>query len=134
MRIEGAPRRRRPIVGLTPLIDVVFILLIFFMLASSFLDWRSISLAIPPLTTDPVDTDTVSLVVELGTDGRQSIDGRSISAAELGTILSAAVEEDARRSVVIRPEGGVPLDRVMAIVDLATASGVTALTLDRGAD
>ena len=41
------PRRRRSPISLTPLIDVVFILLVFFMLASSFLDWRSITLAAP---------------------------------------------------------------------------------------
>lgn len=36
--------RRRAVISLTPLIDVVFILLVFFMLASSFLDWRAIEL------------------------------------------------------------------------------------------
>ena len=39
--------RRRALIGLTPLIDVVFILLVFFMLASSFLDWRAIDLTAP---------------------------------------------------------------------------------------
>ena len=44
----GQPQgRRRPLISLTPLIDVVFILLVFFMLASSFLDWRSIDLNAP---------------------------------------------------------------------------------------
>src|SRR5690606_18422295 len=39
--------RRRSTISLTPLIDVVFILLVFFMLASSFLDWRAIDLRAP---------------------------------------------------------------------------------------
>ncbi|OOC09384.1 ExbD/TolR family protein, partial [Thioalkalivibrio halophilus] len=39
----GRPRRRN-LISLTPLIDVVFILLVFFMLASSFLDWRAVEL------------------------------------------------------------------------------------------
>ncbi|MEM6945656.1 MAG: biopolymer transporter ExbD, partial [Pseudomonadota bacterium] len=40
-RLANRPRKRLRI-SITPLIDVVFILLVFFMLASSFLDWRSI--------------------------------------------------------------------------------------------
>ncbi len=39
--------RRRALISLTPLIDVVFILLVFFMLPSSFLDWRAIDLDPP---------------------------------------------------------------------------------------
>ena len=51
-RLSLAPQnnRRRNLISLTPLIDVVFILLVFFMLASSFLDWRSITLDPPKQT------------------------------------------------------------------------------------
>lgn len=43
MQIENRPRRR-PSINLTPLVDVVFILLVFFMLAFSFMEWRAIDL------------------------------------------------------------------------------------------
>ena len=42
----GQQRPTGRLISLTPLIDVVFILLVFFMLASSFLDWRSIDLTV----------------------------------------------------------------------------------------
>ena len=47
MTLAAAAQKKRPLISLTPLIDVVFILLVFFMLASSFLDWRSIDLSTP---------------------------------------------------------------------------------------
>ena len=40
MRFESAFRRRRRMIGLAPLIDVVFILLLFFMLTTNFTRWR----------------------------------------------------------------------------------------------
>jgi hypothetical protein len=46
-RLAAEPRRRRALISMTPLIDVVFILLIFFMLASSFLNWRSSGWILP---------------------------------------------------------------------------------------
>ena len=39
-RLTAHPSKRKAVISLTPLIDVVFILLVFFMLSSSFLDWR----------------------------------------------------------------------------------------------
>ena len=45
--LSNRSARKRPLVSLTPLIDVVFILLVFFMLATSFLDWRAIDLDAP---------------------------------------------------------------------------------------
>ncbi|KKN05858.1 hypothetical protein LCGC14_1083040, partial [marine sediment metagenome] len=44
MLLEIAPRKRRNLISLTPLIDVVFILLLFFMLSSSFIRWHQINL------------------------------------------------------------------------------------------
>lgn len=132
MHIEAPPPRRRAIVGLTPLIDVVFILLIFFMLATSFLDWRSVSLAIPPETAAPTDAEPQRLVVELEADGDILIGDDVVSLRELSSRLQAALEDDSERPVVIRPHAGVPLRQVMVVVDEATEAGVTRLSLNRG--
>ncbi|SIS42328.1 ExbD/TolR family protein [Neptunomonas antarctica] len=45
MQLDLQPVRRRQAISLTPLIDVVFILLLFFMLSSSFMQWRQIDLS-----------------------------------------------------------------------------------------
>ena len=69
MRLESDEAAPRPI-SLTPLIDVVFILLIFFMLASSFLDWRAVDrrhVQIAPLGQQEGDhrRDLIQLVEQL---------------------------------------------------------------------
>lgn len=64
MKIDGPSRRRRNLVGITPLVDVVFILLFFFMLASSFDRWHSIDLRLQTSggqADSPVETRVLSV-------------------------------------------------------------------------
>src|SRR3546814_1065083 len=63
--------RRRASISLTPLIDVVFILLIFFMLASSFLDERAIEIDSPAAALGGTSLEG-ALFVELRGDGLRS--------------------------------------------------------------
>ena len=64
--------RRAARIGLTPLIDVVFILLVFFMLASSFLEWRALEIRIPTFGSASSDADE-PLRVRVGLDGRGAL-------------------------------------------------------------
>src|SRR3546814_18552679 len=64
LRSKGGRRR---LISLTPLIDVVFILLVFFMLASSFVDWRAIVLDTPAAATRAGASEG-ALLVRVGRD------------------------------------------------------------------
>ncbi|SFF83115.1 ExbD/TolR family protein [Neptunomonas qingdaonensis] len=52
MQLDLQPVRRRQAISLTPLIDVVFILLLFFMLSSSFMQWRQVDLSAAQVSND----------------------------------------------------------------------------------
>ena len=52
MRFESAFRRRRRLIGLAPLIDVVFILLLFFMLTTNFTRWRELPFDLPAAASE----------------------------------------------------------------------------------
>ena len=60
MSLPAAPRKS--LVNLTPLIDVVFILLIFFMLASNFVRWHYIELAVGEVAEIEINHDDVSII------------------------------------------------------------------------
>src|SRR5690606_41796487 len=79
----------RAIVSLTPLIDVVFILLVFFMLASSYLDWRTIDLA-APVTTGAGGGVAGAVLVEIQR-GRIRLSGESLALDELVARIGALV-------------------------------------------
>lgn len=112
--------RRRAIISMTPLIDVVFILLVFFMLASSFLDWRTIELGVA--RGGGTGGMTGALLVELKTDGLR-LSGRAMTEGDLMQRLSARFEKDPEQKVLLKPEKGVPLQRAVDLVDRIAAAG-----------
>lgn len=118
---------RRRVISLTPLIDVVFILLVFFMLASSFTDWRAIRLDTPPAATRAGSAEG-ALLVRVGAEGID-VAGTPLDLPALGEMLRARVADRPDLRVLVQPAPGVPLQRVVTVLDTAAASGVTALGL-----
>jgi biopolymer transport protein ExbD len=121
MRIECTPRRRT-LISLTPLIDVVFILLVFFMLASNFSQLRAIGVTIPAEAGGPAAGEQ-PLVVRVHPDGRLDLDGQPVS--EDG--LAARVRQFADgRPVLVQPVGDTRLQVLVAVLDrLATIPDVS---------
>lgn len=121
-------RRKRALISLTPLIDVVFILLVFLMLASSFLDWRAIALD-APVKTGAVASSQHVVVVEIRPEGL-------LLETEPVSIETLALRVDERLAttpmpVFIKPTAGVPLQRTVEVLDRLTVAGVSDLTLIR---
>jgi len=127
--LGGGPRRRARI-GLTPLIDVVFILLVFFMLASSFLDERAIDVDAPAAKLGGASLEG-ALLVELRPSGLR-LSGRDLSEAELLAELAEHAARDPRRRVIIKPARGVSLQRAVALLDRVLAAGLSEVSFARG--
>lgn len=121
--------RRRNLISLTPLIDVVFILLVFFMLASSFLDWRSITLDSPKQTGTSASLER-ALLIEVRTDGLR-LGGETMSLDRITGRAAAAIAKKPDRPVLVRPDDGVPVQDVVVVVDALAAAGVGNLSLIR---
>lgn len=127
MRIES-PVRRRSLISLTPLIDVVFILLVFFMLASSFLDWRAIDLDMPPPHEYGLEADH-SLEVLIAADGTLTLEGEALARDALVREVAAAVRSEPERAVIVRPAGEVRLQTMVDLVERLARAGVTNVSL-----
>lgn len=130
-RLASKPRRRA-LISLTPLIDVVFILLVFFMLASSFLDWRAIELNAPGEAAVGAAMDGALLVEVRQDDVRLS--GESLTLSALTERLRTRVAEEPGQRVLVEPAAGVTLQRAIEVLDRAAKAGVTELSLIRGAE
>ena len=126
----AAKGRRRALISLTPLIDVVFILLVFFMLASSFLDWRSIVLA-PPAKTAQRGGLEGALLVEVRDGGVLRISGQRVQLAELGDRVRSRLAEKPDQRVVVRPAKTVDLQAVVAVLDSLSGAGARTISLVR---
>ena len=114
-RLASNPRRRRNLISLTPLIDVVFILLVFFMLASSFLDWRAIELD-PPQRAGGGDAMTGAMLVEVRADGLR-LAGEAIELPMLAERLRQQSDADPDLRIMIQPGEGVSLQRTVDVLD-----------------
>jgi len=123
------PRRRRTIISLTPLIDVVFILLVFFMLASSFRDWRSITLS-SPADGAPASGMEDAVLVEVRAGGLRLVD-RPATPEAVEAAVRAALAGRPDRVVFVKPAPGVALQEVVAVLDRLAAAGAANLSLIR---
>lgn len=130
MHIEAHDRPRRRIVSLTPLIDVVFILLVFFMLASTFTEWRSLQLSIPAAASRPAENAPEPLVVRIRADGLQ-LDGAPLELEALAGRVTDALDGDPERAVVVRPADEVPLQRVVTVMERLHEAGGARISLQR---
>ena len=123
-------RGRSPMrIGLTPLIDMVFILLVFFMLASNFHDWRAIPVASGG--SGAGGGMRGALLVEVTPRGAR-LAGEALPLSELAAKLAARREENAGVPILIRPRGGVETGALVAVLDRLTAEGLADLTLVGG--
>ncbi len=117
----GPPRAvRRP--SLTPMIDVVFLLLVFFMLAARF--GHDLSL---PMTTGggAADYDGPPRLVVIGPD-TLTLNGQAVAPDALAVAL-APLMSDPGDIVVLRPAEGVPLSRLIEVRDTLAAAGLNRL-------
>lgn len=128
----SAPRRRRGLISLTPLIDVVFILLIFFMLATSFFDWRALDLA-PPVQAAAGPAEETAFLISLSGAGIEA-DGVAVEEGELAEAIASALATRPDRPVLIAPEDGTPLQRTVTVLDIARGAGAASVRLVRPAD
>lgn len=131
-RLLANSRRRRTLIRLTPLIDVVFILIVFFMLASSFSDWRAIELTTPEgaATGAPMEG---ALLVEIRRDGLR-LSGETVS---LDSLVARIEERAALRPVprvLVKPLPGVPLQEAVRVLDRLADAGIEELSMIGGSD
>lgn len=124
MRIELAPRRRATI-SLTALIDVVFILLVFFMLASNFAQVRTIGVQIPA-EAGGGSSDQTAIVVQVEPDGRVAVDGAPIGSDRLAEHVRSVA---AGRPVLVRPAEETRLQALVSVLD--RLAGIPNVTLAR---
>lgn len=133
IRSRRANRRAKTLISLTPLIDCVFILLVFFMLASSFLDWHVITLeGAEPATGAAAPGMQGAILIDMEPGGGLRLSGRPLDADSLLGELTALLARRPEAEVILRPASGVPVQAVVDLIDLLTAEGIDAVSLQRG--
>jgi biopolymer transport protein ExbD len=119
------PIHRRAI-SLTPLIDVVFILLLFFMLSSTFIQWRQIDVSAP--SEAEVESHTHRVIKLLTDDGQFMFDNKLFDMNDL-TAVSNLVAEDPESVYIIEVESGLHTQSMIDLLDSIKRAGANSVTL-----
>lgn len=124
-------RANRPaVISLVPLIDVLLILLVFFMVTSSYLDLDMIPAVRPEQNeaTGQSATTGDTVLLRLGEDGVPVISGQPIADEDLARRFEALPPDT---NVVILPSGAAQTQSLISILDAAAQAGVTRLRVIR---
>ncbi len=118
-------------VNLTPLIDVVFLLLIFFMVSTTFTRETRLSVVLPEATGTPlVEEEAVEIVIS--SRGEYQVNGERLSrndAQTLRAVLLPLMSDAAQRPVVIIADANATHQAVVTVMDEAGRLGFTNLTI-----
>ncbi len=114
-------------IELTPLIDVIFILLLFFILTSSFSD-PAVALNLPAGKNRQTPRHT-ELSVSLQKDGGLFLNGEAVTRDELQKQLVAGLPEIDDHSVILKGDGGVMYEDLFALMDFLKTCGVEQINL-----
>jgi biopolymer transport protein ExbD len=128
----GRRRRGEAMVELTPLIDIVFQLLIFFLLTATFQNNPTIKVRLPKTTAQEVTQEPKSVVVTISDDGTMEVDGKRVDQRELKMRLCAAARSDEKISVSIRADQSTEHRNVVGVMDSAMACGLDKLNIVTG--
>ena len=111
-------QKRKPIINVTPLIDVMFLLLIFFMISSTFREDLAIDITLPKAESAAIQDITAKEII-VDRAGTTYFEGRVVSEQELREALGAVLAEDPSATLVLRADGQADFGRVLRVIDIA---------------
>lgn len=134
MRLAPRAPFRSPI-SLVAMIDVLMILLVFFMVTSTYLNLDMIPMAerreasaAPSPTSGP---GTGRLLLRLGADGRVHLQGQALDPSDLTGALSARLAEAPDLEIIVLPSGGAAVQALVSVMDNAVAAGASRVRIVR---
>jgi len=128
-RMEHRNRLFEVVVDITPLIDVVFLLLIFFMVTTTFVVSPGHKVELPKSTAQEITAEKRELIVVLTKEGRISFEAKFITVPELRGRLTKLAETRSEDLVIIQADYRVNHGRVVEIMDAAKNAGFRRLAI-----
>ena len=123
-------RSEEPRIDITPLIDVVFLLLIFFMVTTTFQQETRLKVDLPEAVSGAPSVRQERIVLEVSAEGRYQLQGEAVpSSREALRAALAALGPAGERPLVLQADGKAPHDAVVRAMDAARLSGFDKLSI-----
>ena len=124
----------RPLISLVPMIDVMLILLVFFMVTSTYLNLDMIPFVDrsddpPPASAAPATVEGTTVLVRISADGRTYVRGQALDGAALQEAVRSRLADNPLLSVVLLPSTQASTQHLVSAMDTLTTAGATRLRL-----
>lgn len=131
MRIPEQDAGEEFTLNLTSMIDVVFLLLIFFMVATTFLDpEKEIDIDLPKAESGQApEAVPDELIINVLQDGSLTVSGQPVDLAGLRSTLERAARKDPKMPVTIRGDRQARHEAIVGVMDACGANGLTNLSI-----
>ena len=114
-------------IDLTPMLDVVFIMLIFFIVVASFIKEAGVEVNRPDDNQPDNPEDSTSILVEVASDNQIWMENRRVDIRAVRANIQRLLAEDPEAPVTIKVEKGAEAGVVVDVADAARESGVVAV-------
>ena len=128
--MAGTTRKRGIIaeINVTPLVDIMLVLLIIFMLTAHLIAKQAIEVELPR-AANATTLKPTTLAITLTKDGVLYLDEKPVTAAALKAAIADAVAKDPKAQAVISGDKSVSHGRVVWVLDLVKSLGVTSFAI-----
>ena len=116
------------VADLTPMLDVVFIMLIFFIVTATFIKETGVEVNRPDTETAQLKK-TVSLLVAVAADDGIWIDKKKVDIRNVRPMMERLHAENPKGGLVIQADGASKVEKVLAVMDAARAIGISQVAI-----
>ncbi|MEA1997665.1 MAG: biopolymer transporter ExbD [Gemmatimonadota bacterium] len=123
-------QRRKPTINIVSLVDVVFLLLIFFSVSSTFMDQPALKIDLPEASAEPPETDEQDpMTVYLTGEGELYFGDRPVRLDDLPELIKKGISRKHSTRLEIKADRGVIHGRVIEVMDIARQNGIEIVTV-----
>ena len=127
MDFEGR-RRVHSHLDIAPLIDIVFLLLVFFMLTSTFIVQEAVELELPESSSSS-NIDITPIIISLNKLGQIAINGEVIELNRLQPLLKARLKETENSAITLKSDAKIEVQQLLNVMDEVRAAGGSNIAL-----
>ncbi len=121
MDFEGRSRIHAHL-DIAPLIDIVFLLLVFFMLTSTFMVPEAIELELPESSSATV-TEVTPIIVALNASGQLALNGETLQLERLRSAIEPLIKEDTDVAITLKSDAHTEVQQLLKVMDEIRAAG-----------
>lgn len=129
MQLRSLQSEEKPLLMIIPMIDIIFFLLVFFMMSIlTMVTQKTIPVQLPQTTAAKVDT-TKTIPISITGDGELYIEDQPVSLDSLSIRLSALKAENEMLTIVLRGDTAAQYGIVVAVLDVVRLCGINRVSI-----